>query len=142
MAIENENTRLKEKAERKENRRINRITENINTNIISTREFKTDIENLQLADVDDFSLAGDRIHCIGGIFGLSLIALEQLFTKYNMWDNTEENLKLITSCLEDYLLTGIKDNHSLEIKYLESARFNFNEIAEERQPEFKGFIQL
>jgi len=137
---ENEEKRLREKAERKENRRINRITENITTNVISTREFVTDIPKLELADVDDFSISSERIHVIGGIFGLSLIVVEELFKKYNMWENTEENLKSITFCLEEYILNGLKDNQSLEIKYLESARFNFNEIPEERQKEFIEFI--
>ncbi len=140
MELKNEEKRLREKAERKENRRINRITENIIANVISTKEFIKDIPSLQLADIDDFSNSPERIHVIGGIFGLCLIVVEELFKKYNIWENNEENLKMITFVIEEYLLNGLKDNHVMEIKYLESKRFNFNEIPYERQDEFIEFI--
>lgn len=138
--MKNEEKRLREKAERKETRRINRITENIITNVISTKEFIKDIPSIQLADIDDFSNSPERIHVIGGIFGLCLIVVEELFKKYNMWENNEENLNMITFVIEEYLLNGLKDNHFLEIKYLESKRFNFSEIPSERQDEFIEFI--
>jgi len=132
---------LREKADRKENRRINRITVNINEHILSTKEFKQDISSIALCDIDDFSLYSERIHVTGGLFGLATIILDELLKTYNLTENTQENITLISLVLDEYIFRCLKDNQNFEIKYLESERFNFSEvISEERQPEFIDFI--
>lgn len=132
--------RMREKAERKENRRINRITNNINENIISTKEYKQEVASISLCDIDDFSLFSQRIHVTGGLFGLVTIILDELLKIYDLTENTAENVNFISLILDEFIFKCLKDNQSFEIKYLESERFNFGEISDERKPEFIDFI--
>ncbi len=131
---------MREKAERKENRRINRITANINDNVISTKEVKYEVSSISLTDIDDFSIFSDTIHVAGGLLGLATIVLDTLLKVYNLSENTTENIEFISKVLEEFIFKCLKDNQSFQIKYLESQRFNFKDITEERKPELIDFI--
>jgi len=82
----------------------------------------------------------ESIHVTGGLLGLVTIILDELLKIYNLTENTTENINLIASILEEFILKCLKDNQNFELKYLESNRFNFGEIPEERKPEFIDFI--
>lgn len=109
-------------------------------NIISTKDYRQDISSIAICDIDDFSIFSERIHIAGGLFGLTTIVICELLKKYNLTENTQENMDLITNVFEDFILKSLKDNQYFEIKYLASQRFNFSEITEERKPEFVDFI--
>lgn len=74
------------------------------------------------------------------MFGLASIILGELLKVYNLNENTPENVNLISLVLEEFIFKCLKENQDFEIKYLESDRFNFNEITEERQIEYIEFI--
>lgn len=131
---------MREKAERKENRRINRITTNINENIISTKEYKQEVASLSLCDIDDFSLYSERIHVAGGLVGLVTIVLDELLELFNLTENTQENVNFISSVLDEFIFKSLKENQTFELKYLESERFNFGEISEDRRQEYIDFM--
>lgn len=96
---------------------------------------------MALCDIDDFSLYSERIHVTGGLFGLVTIILDELLKSYNLTENTQENISLIASVLDEFIFKCLKENQIFGIKYLESERFNFSEpISEERRPEFIDFI--
>lgn len=82
----------------------------------------------------------DRIHIPGGLLGLSTIVLDELLKIYNLSENTPENIEFIANVLDEFIFKCLKDNQTFELKYLESERFNFKEIPEERKPEFIDFI--
>ena len=107
--------------------------------MISTRDFKPDVSLVSLADIDEFSLYSDRIHVIGGLWGLLIIILDEVLKIYNYNDNPEENINFVQKIIEEFISNYLKENQFIELKYLESARFNFREITDERKSEYIEF---
>jgi hypothetical protein len=98
---------------------------------------KTDIDLLQLADIDEFYLKDTTIHCVGGQFGEVLLMLSTIFNNYGIPD--EKRFNIIDSFFEDYLLS-LNDFQLFEMIYLESQRFDFKDISDDRREEFMQFL--
>jgi hypothetical protein len=81
LETENENKRKQERAEHIENKRFNRITNSIKSNIISTKITKQDLIYIPLSDIDEFNFKSENIHCIGGQIGQAMIILDQTLRK-------------------------------------------------------------
>jgi hypothetical protein len=146
MEIENENKRKEERAKHIENKRINRITNSIKSNIISTKITRQDLLNIPLSDIDEFTFKNENIHCIGGQIGQAMIILDQILRK--LAENnimTNESVKVpefIEKFLEEFLINQLKDYQYLELRYLESSKFDFSEIPqeEEKRKEYHTFL--
>lgn len=223
----------KEKAERKEIKRVNKFTKIVEDTILKTKYEKADLNSVPLCDIDDLTQVSSGIHTAGGQLGELLICLqillEELIYKYanidtdkkhdenmmikDMEENSNLNMdldnvddkdireknnndpnnnnelikkdeatekleklkaemlmenskKLKESLLakpyqkyydkkkdllklEEFIrhlivrfLSGLKDNENLTLKYLESNRFDFNNIPDDdlKRNEFKNFI--
>jgi hypothetical protein len=148
-AIENEKRRVHEKAERTEERRVRRITTNITENVINTRVEKLDVLNLPLADIDEISFKSEAIHCLGGQIGqvmtvlqniISELDLEEVAINENASDVNIIKRQLVNAFLEEFFLNQLKENESFELRYLESQKFDFTNITEDKKAELVGFL--
>ncbi len=136
--------RLKEKAERKENRRINRITKSITDNVINTKQFRAlNTNTIPMCDIDELTFKNENIHCIGGQLGQMLMILDIIIkcgvSKGFNENNTNELLMLF---LEEYLLKQLKENETFDIRYLESNRFDLKAPPEtdDKRKELVDFV--
>jgi hypothetical protein len=66
-----------------------------------------------------------------------IIAINTLFNKYNVADEIKPNI--LERFLEEYLLS-LSDLQVFEMIYLESQRFDFTDISEERKEDFMKFL--
>ena len=143
-AEEEERQRRAAQLARREQRRIERITNSIMTNIISTNSTRKDVMNLPLSDVDELSIRGDCIHCLGGQIGEIMFVFNEIIRNTLSQEDTEKiDMKQLMRAFVEELLLNAMDNEAmiLELKYLESPKYDFESIAEERRGEFKDFIK-
>ena len=73
-----ERERREAQLKRREERRINRITENVKTKIIDQNVNKRDITSLSLMDIDELSIKGESINCLGGQLGEILFVFNEI----------------------------------------------------------------
>lgn len=145
-AEEHEKKRIADKAVRTENRRVNRITNSIKDNILSTKIAKSDVMNIPLCDIDEFTFRSENIHCLGGQLGQTLIVLDS--TMRQLAENntiTSENLNIpevVSNFIHELLLNQLKDHQVFEMRYLESDKFDFSQPpgSEERKKQFIDFL--
>lgn len=143
-AEEEERQRRAAQLARREQRRIDRITNSIMTNIISTNTTRKDVMNLPLSDVDELSIRGDCIHCLGGQIGEIMFVFNEIVRNTLSPEELETiDMKLLMRAFIEELLLNAMNNETmlLELKYLESTKYDFESIAEERKGEFKEFIK-
>ena len=145
-ADKEEKQRRKEQLERREKRRINRITESITTNVINTKADRKDIMTLPLSDIDELTLKSESIHCFGQLGEIMFVIQEILNDVIPLDVEYKININdLMKKFLEEFLLNVVKevnnDQFVLELKYLESPKYDFENIPEERRPEFAEFIK-
>jgi hypothetical protein len=76
-----EKQRRKEQLERRENRRINRITESIMNNIVSTKMDRKDLMMLPLNDIDELSTRGESIQSLGGQIGEMMFTIDEVLNE-------------------------------------------------------------
>ena len=145
-ADKEEKQRRKEQLERREKRRINRITESITNNVINTKADRKDIMTLPLSDIDEFTLKSESIHCFGQLGEIMFVIQEILNDVIPLDVEYKININdLMKKFLEEFLLNVVKevnnDQFILELKYLESPKYDFENIPEERKTEFAEFIK-
>lgn len=125
---------------------MNRITKSLQENIIANRYSKQAVINIPLLDIDELSFKGEGIYCIGGQIGQAMIILDQILR--TLAENntiTNDSVKIpefIEKFLEEFLLNQIKENIFLELRYLESAKYDFKDIPfeEAKRREFHEFM--
>ena len=190
--IEEAKKRAKEKADReererkeaqlkrREERRVNRITENVKTKIIDQSVNKRDITSLSLMDIDELSIKGESINCLGGQLGEILFVFNEVIKSIEKEKSDFDLKKLMKDFLKEFLMTGFSgviptkpeqnpqndnkqqnnnnssqhaqlsldlpnyinnDNFILELRYLESPKYDWENIPEERKKEFAEFIK-
>ena len=190
--IEEAKKRAKEKADReererkeaqlkrREERRVNRITENVKTKIIDQSVNKRDITSLSLMDIDELSIKGESINCLGGQLGEILFVFNEVIKSIEKEKSDFDLKKLMKDFLKEFLMTGFSgviptkpeqnpqndnkqqnnnnssqhaqlsldlpnyinnDNFILELRYLESPKYDWENIPEERKKEFADFIK-
>ena len=173
-----ERERREAQLKRREKRRINRITENVKTKIIEQAVNKRDITSLSLMDIDELSIKGESINCLGGQLGEILYVFNEII-KIVEKEKSDINIKkLMKDFLKEFLSTGFaglipnkpepnqpndnkqqnnnnnsqqlslelpnhinNDNFILELRYLESPKYDWENIPEERKNEFANFIK-
>ena len=172
-----EKERREAQLKRREERRINRITENVKTKIIEQFVNRKDITSLSLIDIDELSIKGESINCLGGQLGEILFVFNEII-KIVEKEKSDINIKkLMKDFLKEFLSTGFaglipnksepnqqnekqqnnnnnsqqltlelpnhinSDNFILELRYLESPKYDWENIPEERRNEFANFIK-
>ena len=176
-----EKERREAQLKRREERRIKRITENVKTRIINQNVNKRDIATMSLIDIDELSIKGESINCLGGQLGEILFVFNELLKNIEK-EKTDIKIdikKLMKDFLKEFLMTGFagliptkpeqsqsndnkqqNNNHSqnvqlnlelpnhvnndhfiLQLRYLESPKFDWENIPEEKKPDFANFIK-
>ena len=173
-----ERERREAQLKRREERRINRITENVKTKIIDQNVNKRDITSLSLMDIDELSIKGESINCLGGQLGEILFVFNEIMKTVEKEKPDINTKKLMKDFLKEFLSTGFagiipnkpepnqpndnkqqnnnnssqqlnlelpnnlnNDNFLLELRYLESPKYDWENIPEERRGEFANFIK-
>ena len=173
-----ERERREAQLKRREERRINRITENVKTKIIDQNVNKRDITSLSLMDIDELSIKGESINCLGGQLGEILFVFNEIMKTVEKEKPDINIKKLMKDFLKEFLSTGFagiipnkpepnqpndnkqqnnnnssqqlnlelpnnlnNDNFLLELRYLESPKYDWENIPEERRGEFANFIK-
>ena len=173
-----ERERREAQLKRREERRINRITENVKTKIIDQNVNKRDITSLSLMDIDELSIKGESINCLGGQLGEILFVFNEIMKTVEKEKPDINTKKLMKDFLKEFLSTGFagiipnkpepnqpndnkqqnnnnssqqlnlelpnnlnNDNFVLELRYLESPKYDWENIPEERRGEFANFIK-
>ena len=173
-----ERERREAQLKRREERRINRITENVKTKIIDQNVNKRDITSLSLMDIDELSIKGESINCLGGQLGEILFVFNEIMKTVEKEKPDIDIKKLMKNFLKEFLSTGFagvipnkpepnqqndnkqqnnnnnsqqlnlelpnnlnNDNFILELRYLESPKYDWENIPEERRNEFANFIK-
>ena len=172
-----EQERREAQLKRREERRINRITENVKTKIIEQNINRRDITNMSLIDIDELSIKGESINCLGGQLGEILFVFNEVIKEINI--NSDVDIKkLMKSFLKEFLNTGLagviptkpeqnqsndnkqqqnnsqqlisslelpmhlnNDNFNLELRYLESPKYDWENIPEEKKVDYSNFIK-
>ena len=141
-----ERKRKKEQLKRREKRRVERITKTITDNVINSKTDRKDIMTLPLSDIDELTLKSESIHCFGQLGEIVFVLQEVINDVISLEQLSNLNTKeLIKAFLEEFLLNIAKeinnDQYVLEIKYLESPKYDFENIPEERKGEFAEFVK-
>ena len=173
-----ERERREAQLKRREERRINRITENVKTKIIDQNVNKRDITSLSLMDIDELSIKGESINCLGGQLGEILFVFNEIMKTVEKEKPDINIKKLMKDFLKEFLSTGFagiipnkpepnqpndnkqqnnnnssqqlnlelpnnlnNDNFLLELRYLESPKYDWENIPEERRSDFANFIK-
>ena len=133
--------------ERREQRRIKRITDSIMTNIVATNTTRKDVTNLPLSDIDELSIKGECIHCLGGQIGETLFVISEIISDILPleFSSSLDMKEFMNNFVEEFLLNGItginNDTLNLELKYLESPKYDFENIPEDKREDYKNFIK-
>ena len=172
-----ERERREAQLKRREERRINRITENIKTKIIEQAVSRRDITSLPLMDIDELSIKGECINCLGGQLGEILFVFNEILKNIEK-EKQEINIKkLLKDFLKEFLSTGFAgliptkpdpnsqqenkqqnnnnsqpisldlphhindDTFILELRYLESPKYDWENIPEEKKNDFANFLK-
>ena len=170
-----EKERREAQLKRREERRINRITENVKTKIIAQNVNRKDITSLPLMDIDELSIKGESINCLGGQLGEILFVFNEILKNV---DKAEiDKKKLMKEFLKEFLSRGFagiiptkpehnqsndnkqnninnsqhmtlelvnninSDNFILELRYLESPKYDWENIPEEKKNDFANFLK-
>ena len=173
-----EKERREAQLKRREERRINRITENVRTKIIEQNVNKKDITSLSLIDIDELSIKGESINCLGGQLGEILFVFNEIMAHIEQEKSDIDIKKIMKAFLKEFLSTGFagviptkpepnppneknnnnnsqhaqnntldlpnninNDNFILELRYLESPKYDWENIPEERKNDFANFIK-
>ena len=173
-----EKERREAQLKRREERRINRITENVRTKIIEQNVNKKDITSLSLIDIDELSIKGESINCLGGQLGEILFVFNEIMAHIQQEKSDIDIKKIMKAFLKEFLSTGFagviptkpepnppneknnnnnsqhaqnntldlpnninNDNFILELRYLESPKYDWENIPEERKNDFANFIK-
>ena len=176
-ADEAERRRREAQLKRREERRVKRITENVKTKIIEQFANRRDITSLSLLDVDELSIKGESIHCLGGQLGEILFVFNEIVKNIIEVEKPDADIKkLIKEFLKEFLNTGFagiiptkpnesqqtdnkaqsnqqpqtsvvlpnvinNDNFILELRYLESPKYDWENIPEEKRADFANFLK-
>ena len=173
-----EKERREAQLKRREERRINRITENVKNKIINQNVNKRDLTSMSLMDIDELSIKGESIHCLGGQLGEILFVFNELLNNIEKNDIKIDTKTLMKEFLKEFLMTGFagliptkpeqtqsndnKQNNSnsqhaqltlelpnhvnndhfiLQLRYLESPKYDWENIPEEKKADFANFIK-
>ena len=172
-----EKERREAQLKRREERRINRITENVKTKIIEQFVNRKDITSLPLMDIDELSIKGESINCLGGQLGEILFVFNEILSHVAQEKNNIDIKKIMKEFIKEFLNTGFagvipnkaevnppnekntnnnskeaqpslelpnnisSDNFFLELRYLESPKYDWENIPEERKNDFANFIK-
>ena len=176
-ADEAERRRREAQLKRREERRVKRITENVKTKIIEQFSNRKDITSLPLIDIDELSIKGESINCLGGQLGEILFVFNEIFKSIIEPEKPDADVKkLIKDFLKEFLNQGFagivpvkpaenqpndnklqnsqqiqggvilpnvinNDNFILELRYLESPKYDWENIPEEKKNDFANFIK-
>ena len=176
-AEEAERRRREAQLKRREERRVKRITENVKTKIIEQFSNRKDITSLPLIDIDELSIKGESIHCLGGQLGEILFVFSEIFKNVIEVEKPDADIKkIIKEFLKEFLDRGFagiipvkptenpttdnkaqnnqppsesivlpnvinNDNFILELRYLESPKYDWENIPEEKKNEFANFLK-
>jgi len=179
-ADEAERQRREAQLKRREERRVNRITENVKTKIVAQFSNRKDITSLPLMDIDELSIKGESIHCLGGQLGEILFVFNEIFKDVIEPEKPDVDIKkLMKDFLKEFLNTGFagiipvkpdpnqqvenpkqqniqqqaqqqtvvlpnlinNDNFILELRYLESPKYDWENIPEEKRNDFANFLK-
>jgi hypothetical protein len=178
-AEEAERQRREAQLKRREERRVNRITENVKTRIIGQFANRKDITSLPLIDIDELSIKGESIQCLGGQLGEILYVFNEIFNNVIQPEKSDADLKkIMKDFLKEFLNIGFagiipikpdpnqpvdnkqqnnqqvqpqptvvlpnhinNDNFILELRYLESPKYDWENIPEEKRGEFANFLK-
>ena len=117
------------------------------TNIVATNTTRKDVTNLPLSDIDELSLKGECIHCLGGQIGETLFVISEIISDVLPLEFTSslDMKEFMKNFVEEFLLNGItginNDTLNLELKYLESPKYDFENIPEDKREDYKNFIK-
>ena len=175
-----EKERREAQLERREKRRIERITNNVKTKIIDQNTVRKDVYNMSLVDIDELTIKGESIHCLGGQLGEILFVFSEVIKNLDNEKKNEIDLKkILKDFLKEFLMTGLaglipikpdltnveekkeknipqqqqpptqvalpnnvnSDNFILELKYLESPKYDWENIAEDKKNDFVNFLK-
>jgi hypothetical protein len=175
-----ERERREAQLKRREERRVNRITENVKSKIIAQAVNRRDITSMSLMDIDELSIKGESINCLGGQLGEILFVFSEIMRMVEKDKSDIDIKKLMKTFLREFLSTGFagviptkpeqtqqnenkqqnnpnssqhpqlsldlpnhlnNDNFILELRYLESPKYDWENIPEERRKEFANFIK-
>ena len=176
-AEEAERRRREAQLKRREERRVKRITENVKAKIIEQFSNRKDITSLPLMDIDELSIKGESIHCLGGQLGEILFVFSEIFKNVIETEKPDADIKkIIKEFLKEFLNTGFagivpvkpnenqppdnknqnnqqpptsvvlpnvinNDNFILELRYLESPKYDWENIPEEKKNDFANFLK-
>ena len=145
-AEEAEKERRAAQLERREQRRIKRITDSIMTNIVATNSTRKDVMNLPLSDIDELSIKGDCIHCFGQLGETLFVISEVVSDILPLEFSSSLDIKdFMSNFVQEFLLNGLpginNDTLNLELKYLESPKYDFENIPEDKKEDFKNFLK-
>ena len=175
-ADEAERRRREAQLKRREERRVKRITENVTTKIITQFANRRDITSLPLMDIDELSIKGESINCLGGQLGEILFVISDIFKNVIEPEKPDADIKkIIKEFLKEFLNQGFagiipvkpaegqppdnkqnnqqppasvvlpnvinNDNFILELRYLESPKYDWENIPEEKRNDFANFIK-
>ena len=172
-----ERERREAQLKRREERRINRITENVKSKIIAQNVNRKDITSLPLMDIDELSIKGESINCLGGQLGEILFVFNETLKNVDKTDIDKK--KLMKEFLKEFISKGFagiipnkpeqnqtndnkqnnnnnnssqhmslelvnyinSDNFMLELRYLESPKYDWENIPEEKRNDFANFLK-
>ena len=172
-----ERERREAQLKRREERRINRITENVKSKIIAQNVNRKDITSLPLMDIDELSIKGESINCLGGQLGEILFVFNEILKNVDKTDIDKK--KLMKEFLKEFISKGFagiipnkpeqnqtndnkqnnnnnnssqhmslelvnyinSDNFMLELRYLESPKYDWENIPEEKRNDFANFLK-
>jgi hypothetical protein len=178
-AEEAERRRREAQLKRREERRVKRITENVKTKIIEQFTNRRDITSLSLIDIDELSIKGESIHCLGGQLGEILFVFNEIFKNVIEIEKPDADIKkIMKEFLKEFLDKGFagvipvkptenqqvdskaqanqqqqvqqtvilhnvinNDNFILELRYLESPKYDWENIPEDKKNDFANFIK-
>ena len=176
-AVKAERERREAQLKRREERRINRITENVKSKIIAQNVNRKDITSLPLMDIDELSIKGESINCLGGQLGEILFVFNETLKNVDKTDIDKK--KLMKEFLKEFISKGFagiipnkpeqnqtndnkqnnnnnnssqhmslelvnyinNDNFMLELRYLESPKYDWENIPEEKRNDFANFLK-